>query len=288
MADLRCYHHCNCEDRPAVARCSVCGKGLCRECADRLTSPNTGKLLCADCLDKEIAADEAWANARRAKMKREMLTIILGFAIGVIAEIVFGVLSSKGDIYMVLFGLSFVFFLPTLLASFGTIISTVNNTFQNLFLRIIFFLILVVGSPIMFIVRLVRRSRTAKIMKRFSTAQAARREANARYKEAAAKMNTRLESMEEFERKLMKEYAQLLTIDREKAEAQMSDERARHRQALAEQKQRAEAAEAEASKLRASNDELERAKHDAEENEARAAKKTKAQQRGREHVGKRK
>lgn len=38
---MKCYHH---PDRDAVATCTECGRGLCKECADVYSKP-----LCADC-----------------------------------------------------------------------------------------------------------------------------------------------------------------------------------------------------------------------------------------------
>ena len=44
---MSCYHH---PDREAVAQCSVCGKTLCRECAELYNPP-----YCADCARKEAS-----------------------------------------------------------------------------------------------------------------------------------------------------------------------------------------------------------------------------------------
>lgn len=41
---MNCYYH---PDRPAVAQCPDCGKGLCRECASKFEKP-----ICAACNDK--------------------------------------------------------------------------------------------------------------------------------------------------------------------------------------------------------------------------------------------
>ncbi len=287
MANLRCYHHCNCEDRPAVAQCSECGKGLCRECADKLTSPNTGKLLCADCLNKEIAADEAWANRQKAAMRRELIVMIVGFALGVIIQIILGVLAGQNDwsdMYLALFVLSFVFCLPTLFASFGTIIGTVGYVFDGWFMRTLFFLILVIGSPIMFIVRVVRRVRKMTLMKRFAEAQVRRQEANKKYKELAEKMNTRLETMEEFERKLTAKFENMMKTDRKTAEAKIAAERAEHQKKLDEQEQKIIAMEAAAVQLKESNATIEQSKADIEKQNKRNKKKLKSNQRSNDRV----
>lgn len=45
---MNCYYH---PDRPAVAQCADCGKGLCQECANR----NSKKIpLCPDCAKKRL------------------------------------------------------------------------------------------------------------------------------------------------------------------------------------------------------------------------------------------
>lgn len=41
---MNCYYH---PDRPAVARCPDCGKGLCRECASKFEKP-----ICTECNNK--------------------------------------------------------------------------------------------------------------------------------------------------------------------------------------------------------------------------------------------
>ena len=48
----RCVRH---EQREAVARCPRCTRYFCRECV----SEHEGLLLCAECLEKQVAADLA-------------------------------------------------------------------------------------------------------------------------------------------------------------------------------------------------------------------------------------
>lgn len=46
---MNCYYH---PDRPAVAQCPDCGKGLCHECANRYERP-----ICPDCNNKRSKDD---------------------------------------------------------------------------------------------------------------------------------------------------------------------------------------------------------------------------------------
>lgn len=48
---MKCYYH---EDRDAVAMCSQCGRGLCKECAEKRTV-----ILCDDCAKKAQLNREA-------------------------------------------------------------------------------------------------------------------------------------------------------------------------------------------------------------------------------------
>lgn len=68
---MKCYYH---EDRDAVAQCNVCGKGLCRECADMSNPP-----ICRDCCSEiEVnVKDEA-----KKLIKRSILLFILGGIFG--------------------------------------------------------------------------------------------------------------------------------------------------------------------------------------------------------------
>lgn len=66
---ILCHHHSKCEDRPAVAQCSKCGKGLCVECADKLKSAD-GKVVCVDCLNEELAANAVVATAAKNSIKK--------------------------------------------------------------------------------------------------------------------------------------------------------------------------------------------------------------------------
>ena len=235
---LRCYHHSNCEDRPAVARCSKCGKGLCRECADNLKSEETGKILCVDCLNEEMAEDVVWAESRKNAVKKEMIFIIIGFVMGLAIEIFLFAKSTNdngkyAELWFMLWMLSLVFFLPTLLASFRTIIKKVKNTTYSVILRIILFIILCVVSPIIFIWRIVKRAKDIKRLKMFSQLQFLKFKANEEYADIASKMTTRL-TTEEFERNMALKYSELLKTNKEEAEKQIAEEREKYNEAMLE------------------------------------------------------
>lgn len=228
MAGLRCYHHNNCEDHPAVATCTKCGKGLCRECADNLRSEDTGKILCVDCLNAELQEDVRWAAGYKNALKKEAITMVVGFIIGVIIQIILAIVAAKqGGDAQVLLGLSLILFFPTLLASFGTIIKTTWNVGFWLF-RIPVFIILCLVSPIMFIVRIVKRVKKMKIAKRFAQLQIRKQRAYANYAECASQMKTVL-TTEEFERELIAKYAKT-TVSKEEVERLMAEERAEREQ----------------------------------------------------------
>lgn len=63
---LGCYNH---PDRPAVAQCQRCHKGLCRECAD-LYSP----IVCAECAEIYNAED---AKKNKTFRHIDMIVILL-------------------------------------------------------------------------------------------------------------------------------------------------------------------------------------------------------------------
>lgn len=71
---MNCYNHI---DRPAVAACKVCGKSLCKECADKYTP-----FLCDECYAK--LRKEEFESLKRARRK-----IITTFIWGIIFFIVF-------------------------------------------------------------------------------------------------------------------------------------------------------------------------------------------------------
>jgi hypothetical protein len=211
---LGCYHHCNCEDRPAVARCTKCGKGLCQECTDRLRSRDTGQILCVDCLNQEVAANYNEADRARKAVKRELIFIIIGFIIGFpflimgIATIASGTvdLSTFSVIYSRNSSVSLILpiiciCLPFLLASLRTIFKIATDE-HGFILGVLIFVFLMLVSPIIFIWRVVVRIRDIKLLKSYKIWQTNLYEANQDYFEVARGMSTRLESMEAFKNRL--------------------------------------------------------------------------------------
>lgn len=277
---MRCYYHNNCEDRPAVARCSKCGKGLCRECADNFRSEKNDKILCIDCRNEEIAKDAVWAEAKKNEIRKEMIFIIVGFFLGLAIEIFLGIMAATvGEGWLVLFVFALIFFLPTLLASFKTIFRQVFKidfygglilTILKHALRFVFFALLCVTSPITFIWRLVKRGKDIKNLKRFKVLQIMRVQANEEYAEIASKMTTRL-TTEEFERNMAQKYGEMLKTNKEEAEKLIAKEREENNKL----KEKNAAGEARLKELSAKIDKCEREKEqikaESEEN-ARSAK----------------
>lgn len=60
---MNCYYH---EERAAVAQCTKCGKGLCKECVDKYTP-----ILCDDCYDLILRRNEELKRQEKANALRE-------------------------------------------------------------------------------------------------------------------------------------------------------------------------------------------------------------------------
>lgn len=69
---LRCARH---PDREAAARCPSCSQPCCREC----TNEYEGRLLCANCFTKAIAAAEKAKPKRDLAPVRRALATTVGF-----------------------------------------------------------------------------------------------------------------------------------------------------------------------------------------------------------------
>ncbi len=197
-ASIVCYHHSNCEDRPAVSTCSNCGKGLCTECTDKLRSPKTGKILCVDCLNAELREGAALSVKAKNAVKSEIVGMIVGGVIGIIVAIILGVLLSSTPF------LFLAFFMPTLFASFFTLFNFARG--RGFFLGILFFLGGIIASPIVFIRRLVVRLKNIKTLKEYAAYQTSMQETNKLFFETARKMKTKKESEQEYFAKLRAEY----------------------------------------------------------------------------------
>jgi|SRR5579885_1177585 len=70
LSARRCARH---PGREAVARCPGCGAAFCRECV----SEHAGRVLCAECLAREAAADRT-AGRRRLERARSLAATGLG------------------------------------------------------------------------------------------------------------------------------------------------------------------------------------------------------------------
>lgn len=78
---MACYHH---PSQQAVAKCSQCGKGICKDCYDSYgAGMGAGKALCFDCTEDMVKEHAADVDAFRAKVKRERILMIVGAVIGV-------------------------------------------------------------------------------------------------------------------------------------------------------------------------------------------------------------
>ena len=183
-----CYHHCNDLDRPAVSPCSKCGKSLCVECTDLFRSKKTGNILCIECLNKEIKGNENRFAAISARLKSEMNKMIVGLVVGIIAAIILLVaLEGAAKILGI--------WMPFLFASFGLIWEKSFGSCGWLIGAIVF-VVLVLVSPIMFIVRLKSRSDRRKSLAYMIQVNMRAREMNNQFLEKARKKKSGLTAAE--------------------------------------------------------------------------------------------
>lgn len=148
--------------------------------------------------------------------------------------------SEMTELWTSLFFLSLVFFLPTLLASFRTIIkqvfkirfgySLIMGIIKHI-VRFVYFSILCVISPIIFIWRIVKRAKDIKLLKRFGYLQFLKLKANEEYAEIASNMTTRL-TTEEFERNMEIKYGEMLKTNKEEAEKLIAQEREKNNELM--------------------------------------------------------
>lgn len=197
-ASIVCYHHSNCDDRPAVSTCSKCGKGLCAECTDKLRSPETGKILCVDCLNAELREGAKLAVQAKDVVKREIVGMIVGGIIGIILmAVLIPLLATTPFLFLA-------FFMPTLFASFFTLFHFARR--RGFFLGILFFFFGMIASPIVFIWRLVVRIKNIKTLKDYAAYQVAAQETNKLFFETARKMKSTRQLEQENAAKFKAEY----------------------------------------------------------------------------------
>lgn len=290
---LRCYHHSSCEDRPAVSRCTKCGKGLCAECTDKLRSNETGKMLCVDCLNDELAEDAAWALRMERTLKKEMSFITVGFIIGMLIYLfwslvfIVGVISTGQHSEFLLF-LLFGLYIPAVLSSFGTIVGEARG--NGFILGLLIFAVMAVISPVMSVVRYVKRRKDVKNLKRFVALREIEFEANREYGEIARAMNTRLESMEAYRRKVEIQLSALYKNDIEERNRKIDELCAVHEEDLAKQAEQETKLAQAAQQVKDAKSQMDTAKQELEKSQKENMlfrKKAKAQQRSVDSAGSR-
>lgn len=94
---MNCFFHV---EQPAVAQCNICGRGLCKECAQKYSY-----IVCDDCIDEietKIVAEEL---ANKVKEKRRfVLAVILHLLVAVFLRLVVG---EGGFLFGLVFGILF-------------------------------------------------------------------------------------------------------------------------------------------------------------------------------------
>ena len=137
---MACYHH---PSQQAVAQCSQCGKGICRDCYDSYgAGMGAGKALCFDCTEEMVKEHAADVDAFRSKVKRERIFMIVGAVIGVFVGA--GMASQGGPAIFILAVFA--------CASLGTIYNMFNEY------GAVLGVISIIVSPIISIYRFVKRS----------------------------------------------------------------------------------------------------------------------------------
>ena len=136
---MACYHH---PSQQAVAHCKVCGKGICKDCYDSYgAGMGEGKAMCFDCTEEMVKEHESEIYWLQKQVKRERMWMIVGAVLGIFIG---AVLAAEGGPLMFILA----FFAC---ASLGTI---VNGFMEGGWLV---GTIMIVVSPIMSIVRFVKR-----------------------------------------------------------------------------------------------------------------------------------
>lgn len=174
-----CYHHRNRLDVPAVGSCSVCGKGLCKECFDKFKSPSTGKAVCIDCLNYELRQSASKVSGIATKLKKEKRRMIIGAIIGgalpgaLLLVSLIGLLFS-GDFETFFTSLLCTVYFGSIGGSFFTLIKWAwkagdLDIFDLGFLikgaiRIVAFFGLIAAAPVVFIIRIISKIKKDKEM----------------------------------------------------------------------------------------------------------------------------
>jgi len=168
---MRCYHH---SSKQAVASCSECGKGICKDCYDSYgAGMGAGKALCFDCTEALVQENSAEIAAFRKILKFEWIAIAIGSVIGLIAAISIAYMHSSENMggrvdmrdpdFLMMF-LSNAFMFGWIGLGFGSSIGRFIKSLFTVGLVGAFFWFFVSGmcGPIMPLVRILKRRRQIK------------------------------------------------------------------------------------------------------------------------------
>ena len=154
-----CFHHLN---RPAGAACDKCGKGLCSECAD-LFGTTDGGTYCVECYKAIVGDNVVKLKRARGIILREFIFIIAGLILGLII----GIAAKQDLIGVVLY--------VAVGGSLGTIIKQTANAHYKgwgWLWVILYFVLMVMVSPIMTVIRIVRRIKDMIRLKKIAQSDA--------------------------------------------------------------------------------------------------------------------
>ncbi|MCL2859047.1 MAG: hypothetical protein FWF46_00435 [Oscillospiraceae bacterium] len=87
---MNCYNH---EEKEAVAQCSDCGKGLCKECAEKYQAVNL--IICDDCAS-------ARNNYDKGTFTKTIVMAVVAFVIGLVISIVMGLPAGGLIVFSIL------------------------------------------------------------------------------------------------------------------------------------------------------------------------------------------
>ena len=136
---MTCYHH---PSQDSVATCRECGKGICKDCYDSYgAGMGAGKAMCFDCTEeivKEHTGEIAWL---KSQVKKERTWMIVGAILGLFLGMGLAAEAGAGILIFAIFA--------------GASLGTIVNGFME-FGAVVGFIMIVV-SPIMSIVRFVKR-----------------------------------------------------------------------------------------------------------------------------------
>ena len=146
-----CYYHHNDLSRQAVARCSKCGKALCKECSDTFRSVGDGSIECPDCYKVELSQTKSNFAAARNTVIKELVFIVLGYIVGlIIRNNLFQITSINSDNFIL-------YMLPFFTASFVTLVNFLYSKSLGIITFFLLLAILSLISPIIMVIRIIKR-----------------------------------------------------------------------------------------------------------------------------------